>query len=117
MLSSDCSSDVCSSDLVEAPRLMLFVSEILYRFVVEQAVDRLGIGLGIPLVHLTTELQPPFRDEQGKGDVAEDRHQDDQREPDVEQTPQDAADEDDLQQRRQNIEQQDRKSTRLNSSH
>src|SRR3546814_10877822 len=34
-----------------------------------------------------------------------DRHQDDQREPDVEQSPQDAADEDDLQQRRQNIEQ------------
>ena len=47
---------VACSAHVEAPRLVLLVAEIFDGLVIEQAVDRLGVGLAVALVHLAAEL-------------------------------------------------------------
>ena len=90
---------------VVAARLVLLVAEILDGLVVQQAVDGLGVGLAVGVVHGAAELDAPFRHEEGVGDVAEHRHEGRQREPAVEHPPQDDADQPDFHQRRHDGEQ------------
>ncbi len=42
--------------LVEAPRLVSFVVEILHGFIVQKAVDGLGVRILVALVHVAAEL-------------------------------------------------------------
>ena len=92
---------------VEAPRLVLLVAEVLDRLVVQQAFDGLGVGLGVGLVHLAAELGSPFGDQQRVGDVQRDRGAGGQRQPAVEHAPQHHADQSDLEERGQDVEQQE----------
>ena len=57
---------------VVAARLVLLVAEILDRLVVQQAVDRLGVGLGVGVVHAAHELDAPLRQRDREHDVAGD---------------------------------------------
>ena len=91
--------------IVEAPRLMRLIAKILHRLIVQQAVDGLGVGLLVGLVHGAAELDAPFGDRQGEGDIAGDGREGDQREPEIVQHPQDAADQQDFQDRRHDVEQ------------
>ncbi len=93
---------------VEALRLVLLVGEVLHRLEIEQAVDRLGVGLGVALVHLAAMLDAPVGDDEGESDVAEDRDERDDGEFEGVEVPQDAADEQDLEQRRNDVEQHER---------
>ena len=90
---------------VEAPTLVRFVAEILDGFVVEQAVDRLGVGLAVPFVHAPAVFQPPFGDGKGEGDVGGDGDEGHRRVGDPVERPEDAADHGDLDQGRQHVEQ------------
>ena len=77
---------------VEAARLVLLVAEVLHRLVVEEAVDRLGVGLGVGVVHAAHELDAPFRQDDREGDVAADGGQGHRREAPVVEAPQHRAD-------------------------
>ena len=55
------------------------VAEILDRLVVDEAVDGLGVGLGVEPVHLVTVVHPPLGDGEGEGDVEPDRAEGHQR--------------------------------------
>ena len=92
-----------AADIVAA-RLMLFVAEVLHRLVVQQAVDRLGVGLGVGVVHATDELDAPFRQHDREQDVACDDAQRHRREAPVVEPPQDDGDQGNLEQRRQDVE-------------
>ncbi|CFN99940.1 Uncharacterised protein [Bordetella pertussis] len=88
-------------------RLVLFVAEILDGLVVQQAFDRLGIGLGVGLVHLAAKARAPFRDHQRVGQVQGDRRAGGQGKPAVEHFPQHRTDQADFEQRGQHVEQQE----------
>ena len=45
--------------LIVAPRLALLGAEVFHGLVVEQAVDRLGVGLGVALVHGAADVDAP----------------------------------------------------------
>src|SRR6185437_6632504 len=90
--------------LVEAVGLVLLVGEILHRLEIQEAVDRLGVGLAVALVHLAAVFDPPVGDDEGEGDVADDGGEGDERELEIVEPPQDAADEEDLEQRRHDVE-------------
>ncbi|MCY1518953.1 hypothetical protein D9M68_536880 [compost metagenome] len=87
---------------------MLFVAEILDRFVVQQAFDRLGVGLRIGLVHLPPELGAPFRHDERVRHVEDDGRAGGQGQPGVEHLPQHDADQPDLEEGRQDVEEQER---------
>ena len=70
---------------------MRLVAEILYRLVIQQTVDRPGIRLRVPIVHLAPELDTPLGDDQGEDDIANNRYEGDQRIPEVKQPPKDGA--------------------------
>ena len=95
---------VAREGLFVAPRLVRLVAEILDRLVVEQAVDRLGIRLLVALVHPATVFRAPLGDGEGEGDVARDGDEGDEGEPEIEEHPQHAADEADLDEGRQDVE-------------
>ena len=57
--------------VVEAPRLMRFIVEIFHRLEIEQAVHRLGVGVGVGLVHLAAELDAPAGDREGEPDIGD----------------------------------------------
>ena len=90
---------------IEAPRLVPLVAEILDRLVVEQAVDGLGVGLAVPLVHAPPVFQPPFGDREGEGDIEADGDEGHRRIGDAVEKPENAADHGDLHQGRQHVEQ------------
>ena len=89
---------------VVAARLVLLVAEVLHRLVVQEAVDRLGVGVGVGVVHAAHELDAPFRQDDREGDVAADGGQGHRREAPVVEAPQHPADQDDLEQGRQDVE-------------
>ena len=84
---------------------MGFVIEIFDRFVIDQAVDGLGVGFVIALVHFAAEFHPPFGHDQGKGDINHDGHKRDQRKPEIIQRPQNGRDHENFKQGRQDVEQ------------
>ena len=75
---------------------MRLVAEIFDRLVIQQAVDRAGIGAIIHRVHPAPDLQPPFRHQHGEGDVGKDRPEGGNGIPEVEHPPEHAADQKDL---------------------
>ena len=80
---------VSAQRLVEPPRLVRLVAEVLDGLEVEQAVDGLGARAPVFPVHLPAELQPPLGHRHGIGDV-EDHHRDGgERDGRVEHVPQD----------------------------
>ena len=80
---------VSAQRLVEPPRLVRLVAEVLDGLEVEQAVDGLGARAPVFPVHLPAELQPPLGHRHGVGDV-EDHHRDGgERDGRVERVPQD----------------------------
>ena len=83
---------------------MGFVAEILHGLVVQQTVDGLGVGVGIGLVHAAHELDAPFRERDGKHDIGRNCTQCDGGEAPVVETPQDTADQHDLEQGGQDVE-------------
>ncbi len=91
---------------VEAARLVLLVGEVFHRLVVEEAVDRLGVGLAVALVHLAPEFDAPVRDGEGEDDIKDDGHDHRQREAAGIEAPQDPAHEQDLEHGRHEIEQE-----------
>ncbi|KAG0927935.1 hypothetical protein G6F31_017878 [Rhizopus arrhizus] len=93
---------------VVAACLVLFVAEVFDGFVVQQAFDGFGVGLGVGLVHLAPELGAPLGDDKRIGHVQDHRRAGGQRQPDVEHLPQHDADQADFKERRQDVEQQER---------
>ena len=89
---------------VVAARLVRLVAEIFHRLVVDQAVDRLGIGFGVGVVHAAHELDAPFRQHDGEDDIACDHRQGDGGETPIVEVPQHDADQGDLEQGRQDVE-------------
>ena len=89
---------------VEAAGLVRLVAEILHRLVVQQAVDRLGIGVRVGIVHRAHELDAPFRQADREHDIACDRHQGHGREAPVVEAPHHDTDQQDLEQGRQDVE-------------
>ena len=83
---------------------MFLVAEILDRFVVQQAVDGLGVGLFVGFVHAPHELDAPFGHGEGEADIDDDRNEHDGGERRVVAVQQDAAHEADFDQRRQYVE-------------
>ena len=57
---------------VEALGLHLLVGEVLHRLEVEQAVDRLGVGVGVALVHVAADRDAPVRGLDGEPEVEPD---------------------------------------------
>ncbi len=92
--------------MVEAPRLVLLIGEIFDGLVIEQAVDRLGVGLAVALVHLAAEFEAPIGDDEGEDDIADDRAEGDDREAPLIEPPEDRADQHDLEQRRHEAEEE-----------
>ncbi len=45
---------------------MGLVAEVLYRFVVYQAVDGFGVGFRILFIHYTPEFETPFGNKKGE---------------------------------------------------
>ena len=90
---------------VEAPRLVVLVAEVLDGLVVEQAVDRLGVGVAVGFVHLAAVLDPPFGDRERPVDVTADGREGDRGEHRAVEPPQDAAHQQHLEQGRQHVEQ------------
>ena len=62
---------------VVALRLARLGAEVFDRLVVEQAVDRLGVGVGVALVHRAPDRHPPVRRDEGPGEIDEDHAQHD----------------------------------------
>ncbi len=105
-------SDVC--DLIDAfsSRLQVvvvarlleaLVREVLDRLVVEERVERLGVGLRVLLVHGAPERGAPLGHGHREGDVEDERAEGDRREPAVELGREQDDDERDLDQRRQDV--------------
>ncbi len=82
--------------------------EILDRLVVEQAVDGLGVGVGIGLVHRAANGDAPFGDGDREPAIEEDGRHRGEGEPDVEIYDEDDADERELKQRRENRKERER---------
>ncbi len=57
---------------VVAPRLARFGDEVLHRFIVEQRVDRLGVGVGVAVVHAAPDADTPFGRDVGEPHVERD---------------------------------------------
>jgi hypothetical protein len=74
----DCRPLVARHGGIEAARLVILVAEIFHSLVVEQAVHRLGVGLGVGLVHVAADNDAPLARPEGEGDVETDRRQHDQ---------------------------------------
>ena len=90
---------------IVALRLVLLVGEILDGFEIQHAVDGLGVGLGVAVVHLAPEAHPPIGDRKREADIEHDRHQGDRGKGPIEEPPQDPADQQDLEQGRHDVEQ------------
>ena len=93
---------------VVAPLLMRLVGEIFDRLEIQQAVDRLGIGLAVALVHVAAKAHPPIGHQKGKADIEQNRRQGDEREGPVVEPPQDRRYQQDLDDRRDHVEQHER---------
>ena len=89
---------------VVALDLEFFVAEIFDRLVVKQAIDGLGAGARIHLVHRTAKFRAPLGDDDGRDDVDDQCAERDNSEPNVVFRHHDDADQRHLQQRRQNAE-------------
>ena len=55
-----------------------FCAEVLHRFVVEQAVDSLGVGVGVAVVHGFADGHAPFGGFDGEPEVADDHEHGDE---------------------------------------
>ena len=89
---------------VIAVGLVALVAEVLHRLEVEQAVDRLGAGVVVGLVHGAADADAAFRGPVGEADIGNDGGDD---HPDIEMPEgirDDAADERDLERRREGVE-------------
>ena len=73
-------------------------TEIFDRLVIQEAVDGLGIGLGIAFVHLAAEANAPARDGKGEPDIGGNRHQCCQRDRQIEFPEHDGAEKRELKQ-------------------
>ena len=62
---------------IEAPRLELLIAEIFHRLVVEQAVDRLRMRLGVGFVHVAADGDAPLAGPEGEPDIDADGEQHD----------------------------------------
>ena len=60
--------------LVVADRLALLGAEILHRFEIQQAVDRLGVGVGVALVHRAADRDAPVGRHRREDHVDDDHH-------------------------------------------
>ncbi len=91
---------------IEAARLVLLVGEVFDGLVVQEAVDRLGVGLAVALVHLAPVFDAPVGDGEGEDDIEDDGDEHHQREAAGIEAPQDPAHEQDLEHGRHEIEEQ-----------
>ncbi len=94
--------------MIIATGLMPFIAKIFDGFIIQQAIDGLGIGDGIAFIHLAAILQAPFRHQQRVGDIADNCHKGDKRIAEIKQSPKNATDHADFQQRRNDVEQHER---------
>ena len=69
---------VASQGIIQTIRFMRFIAEVLDGFIVQQTVDRLGIGFAIRLVHLTAKFDPPFGHGNRVVNIADNGHKSDQ---------------------------------------
>ena len=77
---------------------MFFIPKILDGLIIQQGVDSLCGGLAVHFVHLAAELNTPFRNADGPGNVTPDGNKRDKSEPYVEKAPHDRANKKYLQQ-------------------
>ena len=91
---------------VVARGLALLGVEVLDRLEVQQAVDRLLVGVGVALVHPRPDLHPPLGHPEGEPGVGRDGRGDDDEVPGVEHRPEDRRDQQELEQHRHDREQQ-----------
>ena len=89
---------------VVARRLMRLVAEILHRLEVQQAVERLGGGVVVVLVHRAPRAHAPAGEARGEADIADHGSEGHRGEPPVEQVPDDRGDHQQLDQRRHHVE-------------
>ncbi len=92
---------------VVARRLPLLGVEVLHRLEVEEAVDRLLVGVGVALVHPRADGEPPVGDPDRVPDVERDRDRHHDEVPDVEDEEEDAGDERELEHQRDDGEEQE----------
>ena len=62
-----------------AVALAIFRTKIFDCFVIQQTVDRFGIGLGITVIHAATNANPPLRRLGGKAHIEENHQHSDKR--------------------------------------
>ena len=89
---------------VVARRLMRLVAEILHRLEVQQAVERLGGGVVVVLVHRAPRPHAPAGEAHGEADIADHGDERHRGEPPVEQAPDDRGDQQQLDQCRHHVE-------------
>ena len=86
---------------------MLFVAEVLDGLEVEQAVDSLGVGLGVGRVHVAADVDAPFGGGIGEADIGDDGDEDHHRIKPAIGPGEDAGDERDFEDGRQGVEQRE----------
>ncbi len=79
--------------------------EIFHRLVVEQRIDRLGIGVGIARIHLAADVDAPFGGEIGEPHIERDRDRDHDHIAPIEVEEQHRDDQDQLDDRRRQLQQ------------
>ncbi len=89
---------------VVARHLVRLVAEILHRLVVQQAVERLGAGVVVGVVHRAADARAPGGEAHGEAGVAHHRGKRDRGEAPVEQAPDDRGDQQQLDHRRHHVE-------------
>ncbi len=86
--------------LVISRRLALFGAEILHGLEIQQAVDRLGVGVAVALVHRTSDRNAPVGGDRGVDEIRQDGNQNDRNVSPVERVEQSCYDEREFDQRR-----------------
>jgi hypothetical protein len=83
---------VAGEGFVEAAGFVGFVTEIFYRFVVQEGVDGFGLGFGVAVIHALAEAEAPGGEGEGEGDVDADGTEGECGEAPVEEFPEDCRD-------------------------
>ena len=103
-LDADRGALVAGEGMVVALRLMLLVAEILHRFVVDQAVQRLGGGIVVGVVHGPAVAAAAAGQHRGEADIDHHREAGDDGIAPVEHVPDDGGDHHQFQRRRHDVE-------------
>ncbi len=103
-LALHCGLFIARQRCIETCRFVPLVAEILHGLVVEQAVDGAGACLVVGVVHRAADPHTDIGEAQRETEIGTDRRQRQQREPPVEQAPDDGGDHQHLEHSRDDVE-------------